>query len=194
MGRALAVAAASVSVSVGGSVLGAPASAAELAEFSVTNFTDFHGHLEDDGTKEISAAKLAGLTKQVNQGQEYAFVSSGDNIGGSAFVSSVSEDKYSLEALNAMGVEATAVGNHEFDKGFDDLTGRIDAASDYPLLGAHVYKDGQRALESHFVKDDEWCESGLRGHRDAADPVNCVRGCGQEPRVPRPGSRDQHAG
>lgn len=153
MGRALAVAAASVSVSVCGSVLVAPASAAELAEFSVTNFTDFHGHLEDDGTKEMGAAKLAGLAKQVNQGQEYAFVSSGDNVGGSAFVSSVSEDKYSLEALNAMGVEATAVGNHEFDKGFDDLTGRIDAASDYPLLGANVYKDGQRALESHYVKE-----------------------------------------
>ena len=42
-GRALAVAAASVSVSECGYVLVAPASAAELAEFSVTNFTDFHG-------------------------------------------------------------------------------------------------------------------------------------------------------
>lgn len=68
-------------------------------------------------------------------------------------MSSVSEDKYFLEALYVMGVEATAVGNHEFDKGFDNLNGRIDAASDYPLLCANVYKDGQRAFDSHYVKE-----------------------------------------
>ena len=78
---------------------------------SVTNITDIHGHLEDkigDPAKagdEIGVARLQSLIKQVNEGQEFNLTSSGDNVGGSAFVSAISDDKYTLEALNQMGMK-----------------------------------------------------------------------------------------
>lgn len=153
LGRMLAVSTAAATA-----ITLAPAAyAQETAEFSISNFTDFHGHLEeyinDYGDDEMGAAKLAALVKEVNADQEYALVSSGDNVGGSAFVSAISEDEYTTQALNEMGLTASAVGNHEFDKGFSDLTGRIQPASEFPILGANVEKDGKPALDPYVIEE-----------------------------------------
>ncbi|MEO5303789.1 bifunctional UDP-sugar hydrolase/5'-nucleotidase [Corynebacterium sp. c25Ua_47] len=157
-------------------VFGAPAFAAEADQvtFSVTNFTDFHGHLElaenfDKETEELvgysemGAARMAALIKAVNKDQEYALTSSGDNVGGSAFVSAISEDKYTNEALNAMNLDVTAVGNHEFDKGDKDLMGRIKDQSNFPILGANVTKDGKPLLDASFVKEVDGVKVGFVG-------------------------------
>ncbi|OFO18841.1 MULTISPECIES: bifunctional UDP-sugar hydrolase/5'-nucleotidase [unclassified Corynebacterium] len=157
-------------------VSGAPAFAAEADQvtFSVTNFTDFHGHLElaenfDKETEELvgysemGAARMAALIKAVNKDQEYALTSSGDNVGGSAFVSAISGDKYTNEALNAMNLDVTAVGNHEFDKGTDDLMGRIKDQSNFPILGANVTKDGKPLLDASFVKEVDGVKVGFVG-------------------------------
>ncbi|MTD91421.1 bifunctional metallophosphatase/5'-nucleotidase [Corynebacterium hiratae] len=157
-------------------VSGAPAFAAEADQvtISVTNFTDFHGHLElaenfDKeseelvGYSEMGAARMAALIKAVNKDQEYALTSSGDNVGGSAFVSAISEDKYTNEALNAMNLDVTAVGNHEFDKGDKDLMGRIKDQSNFPILGANVTKDGKPLLDASFVKEVDGVKVGFVG-------------------------------
>ncbi|MCZ9299725.1 bifunctional metallophosphatase/5'-nucleotidase [Corynebacterium marquesiae] len=136
---------------------------------SVTNITDIHGHLEDkigDPAKagdEIGVARLQTLIKQVNEGQEFNLTSSGDNVGGSAFVSAISDDKYTLEALNQMGMKVSAVGNHEFDKGTEDLTERIQPNSTYPILGANVLKDGQPLLEPSHVEEVDGVKVGYVG-------------------------------
>ncbi len=157
-------------------VSGAPAFAAEADQvtISVTNFTDFHGHLElaenfDKeseelvGYSEMGAARMAALIKAVNKDQEYALTSSGDNVGGSAFVSAISGDKYTNEALNAMNLDVTAVGNHEFDKGDKDLMGRIKDQSNFPILGANVTKDGKPLLDASFVKEVDGVKVGFVG-------------------------------
>ena len=136
---------------------------------SVTNITDIHGHLEDkigDPAKagdEIGVARLQTLIKQVNEGQEFNLTSSGDNVGGSAFVSAISDDKYTLEALNQMGMKVSAVGNHEFDKGTEDLTERIQPNSTYPILGANVLKDGQPLLKPSHVEEVDGVKVGYVG-------------------------------
>ena len=151
-------------------ISGAPAFAAEADQvtISVTNFTDFHGHLEPVNDRagnpdELGAARMAALIKHVNQDQEYALTSSGDNVGGSPFVSAITGDKYTTQALNAMELAATAVGNHEFDKGTKDLTGRIMKESDFPILGANVMKDGKRLLESSAVREINGVKVGFVG-------------------------------
>ena len=132
----------------------APAALAqETVEFSVSNITDFHGYLEfDDYNGYLGAALLAGLNNQIN-GDENVFTTSGDNVGGSNFVSAISNDEYTLQALNAAGVDVSAVGNHEFDQGQDDLRNRIVPASDYPILGANVYRNGERILPAHDFQE-----------------------------------------
>lgn len=101
---------------------------------------DFHGHLDPDRDGGPSVAgRLAGVVDQLRgEVPSTLFAASGDSVGGSPFLSAVAQDQPSLDALNAMGLDVSAVGNHEFDKGFDDLAGRIVPAADFPYLGANV--------------------------------------------------------
>lgn len=124
--------------------------------FSISNFTDFHGHIaqvsDSTGVKEPGAAVLSAMVSHVNEGQEYLLTSSGDNVGGSAFTSAVLQDEPTLAVLNKMGVTASAVGNHEFDKGYADLTDRIQSHSSFDYLGANV-SGGTPPLQPYVVKE-----------------------------------------
>jgi 5'-nucleotidase len=60
---------------------------------------------------------------------ESFFVGAGDLISASTFESSFFKDEPTVEALNAMGLDVSAVGNHEFDRGTQELR-RISGATD----------------------------------------------------------------
>ncbi|MCU1523585.1 MAG: outer rane adhesin like protein, partial [Microbacteriaceae bacterium] len=66
-------------------------------------------------------------------------VSAGVSIGASSFTSFIQNDLRRIDALNQIGVDASAIGNHELDKGQADLDGRIIPATNYPLLSANIY-------------------------------------------------------
>lgn len=70
------------------------------------------------------------------------FLSAGDNVGASLFASATQDDKPTLDVLNALELSASATGNHEFDKGYEDLVGRIAKDAKFPYLAANVYKKG----------------------------------------------------
>jgi 5'-nucleotidase len=57
------------------------------------------------------------------------FVGAGDLISASPFESSIFKDEPTIEILNAMGLDVSSVGNHELDRGTDELR-RISAATD----------------------------------------------------------------
>ena len=59
-------------------------------------------------------------------------VSAGDNIGASPLVSAAFHDEPTIEALNEVGLDVSAVGNHEFDEGVDELL-RIQNGGCHPL-------------------------------------------------------------
>ena len=48
-------------------------------------------------------------------------VAAGDIIGASPLLSAAFHDEPTIEAMNKLGLEATAVGNHEFDEGYKEL-------------------------------------------------------------------------
>ncbi|MCQ9369672.1 bifunctional metallophosphatase/5'-nucleotidase [Corynebacterium sp. 35RC1] len=152
--HAIALATTTATLSLG--IMVPTASAQEIATFSISNFTDLHGHIAQvasgGNVTEPGAAVLSSMVKHVNAGQEYLLTSSGDNVGGSAFLSAVLDDEPTLAVLNQMGLHASAVGNHEFDKGYDDLTGRIQPFSNFDYLGANV-TGGTPALKPYVVKE-----------------------------------------
>ena len=51
----------------------------------------------------------------------HAVISAGDMIGASPLASALFLDEPTIEAVNAMGIDFNAVGNHEFDKGRAEL-------------------------------------------------------------------------
>lgn len=105
-------------------------------EVQILAINDFHGALEPpkstvpakaaDGSEvEVpvgGAAYLAGAAKALRQGQANTVtVSAGDAIGATPLPSALFLDEPAIDALDLVGVEYNAVGNHEFDKGSDEL-------------------------------------------------------------------------
>ncbi|BAC17147.1 5'-nucleotidase, C-terminal domain protein [Corynebacterium efficiens YS-314] len=122
-----------------------PAYAQEnTVELNILGITDFHGHLaQNDRDQEAGIAGIACYAEAERaENPLTSFVTVGDNIGGSPFVSSILKDTPTLSALNAIGVDASALGNHEFDRGYSDLTGRVSVdgtgEAQFPYLGANV--------------------------------------------------------
>ena len=98
------------------------------------SFNDFHGHVEQDSGNDGSvtfegkaipangASYLATHLKQLRKGHPTSFtVAAGDLIGGSTFTSGVFHDEPAVEVLDAMGMDISGVGNHEFDEGVTEL-------------------------------------------------------------------------
>jgi len=120
-----------------------PASAAPTGTtIAILNFNDFHGRIDADTTKfatTIEAQRTAyGDTNTL-------LLSGGDSIGASLFASATQADQPTIDVLNALDLKASAVGNHEFDKGFSDLTGRVingGSNAKWAYLGANVYNKG----------------------------------------------------
>ncbi|WP_051222690.1 bifunctional metallophosphatase/5'-nucleotidase [Agrococcus lahaulensis] len=109
------------------------------AVVNLLHFNDFHGRLDATTT-----VQFAGTIEQLRADypEQTVLLSGGDNIGASAFTSASQGDEPTIEVLNAMGVDAAAVGNHEFDKGVDDLTGRVADLIEFPYLSANVTLNG----------------------------------------------------
>ena len=117
-------------------------SAPQTVDLQFLGINDFHGRIDSNtvlfaGTVEkLRAAAAPGAT---------AFISAGDNIGASLFASSVAKDQPTIDVLNALELQASAVGNHEFDGGWEDLRDRVAAGgtnAKFAYLGANVYQKG----------------------------------------------------
>lgn len=117
--------------------------AAEGTKVQLLNITDFHGRIAEAGTQLASVVEEERANYAAEEGTAgTGLLSAGDNIGASTYVSSSQQDTPTLDVLNAIGAQASAVGNHEFDQGIDDLTGRVSSESDFPYLAANVYDKG----------------------------------------------------
>lgn len=127
------------------------AGAADSTTLTLLNINDFHGR--------ISSSIAMGLANTIQTERAAApagslLLSAGDNVGASLYVSSVQKDQPTLEYLNALGLKASAVGNHEFDAGMDDLVNRIIPGASFSYLGANVLKaDGSPALEPYYITE-----------------------------------------
>ena len=109
--------------------------AAETSEFTISNVTDFHGYWEE--TKYVpGAAHLKCAVDEAAAGKTHVFTSAGDNIGASPFASKLLNDAPTLEILNRMNLQVSALGNHELDEGADDFSNRVTKAADFDYLAA----------------------------------------------------------
>jgi len=129
----------------GGDAAGAP------IELTILAINDFHGHLKPppggiaiadpaDRSRKIKvsaggAEHMATLVKQLRAGAKHSvFVAAGDLIGASPLLSGMFADEPTIESLSAMGLDISAVGNHEFDRGPAELL-RMQTGGCHPVRG-----------------------------------------------------------
>ncbi len=110
-------------------------------EVQLLGFNDYHGHVKTDavgfrvneGGGEYLSAKLA----ELREGKKHSItVAAGDLIGGSPAFSGLFHDEPSVESLNAMGLDVSGVGNHEFDEGVEELL-RMQNGGCHPVDGCY---------------------------------------------------------
>ena len=186
-------------------------------DIQILSFNDFHGNLEppsgssgrlvidhalnpttgkpvDVTTDSLTppgtggVAYLSSHLAKAREGHPYSLtVAAGDLIGASPLLSAAFHDEPSIEALNALGLDVSAVGNHEFDEGYQELQrmaagGCVDdgpdgannqnscalhefQGADFPYLAANVKYEGtdKTILPPYAIKNIKGAKIGFIG-------------------------------
>ncbi|SCF94138.1 bifunctional UDP-sugar hydrolase/5'-nucleotidase [Streptomyces sp. Ncost-T10-10d] len=127
---------------------------ARTVDVQLLSFNDLHGNLEppagsagtvtetqaDGTTKAIPAGGveyLASSLRTARKGHPYSITAAGgDMVGASPLLSGLFHDEPTIEALNKIDLDVTAVGNHEFDEGATELA-RLQNGGCHPVEGCY---------------------------------------------------------
>jgi 5'-nucleotidase len=114
-------------------------------DINLVALNDFHGNLEPskytykgaDGKSDTMRvggieALSGALAAWRREDKDLLFVAAGDLVGASPALSSMWADEPSIEAMNMMGLTASALGNHEFDRGRKELLRQQNGGCDSP--------------------------------------------------------------
>lgn len=115
-------------------------------EINLVAINDFHGNLEPSNynykpagaekAEKIQAGGIPTLGGALDawrkEDKDLLFVAAGDLVGASPALSSMWADEPSIEAMNRMGLVASALGNHEFDQGPKELLRQQNGGCDSP--------------------------------------------------------------
>ena len=122
-------------------VTGTDATATEPVVILHTN--DVHGAIEN-------YAKVAVLADRYAADGAYVLVlDAGDYSQGDSTVS-LSQGAAAIELMNMVGYDAAALGNHEFDYGYEVLKTNM-ASAQFPVLAANVLYNGELAFDDAAV-------------------------------------------
>ncbi|HET8617888.1 MAG TPA: bifunctional metallophosphatase/5'-nucleotidase, partial [Acidimicrobiales bacterium] len=113
-------------------------------EVQILGLNDFHGNLDPpagsagriEGINAGGAAFLAShvAALEATNPDNTTVVSAGDLIGASPLLSALFHDEPTIEAMNDIGLDINAVGNHEFDEGTRELL-RMQRGGCHPVDG-----------------------------------------------------------
>ncbi len=152
-----------------------PAGDEDQIDIFIFYTNDEHGWMEgvDEGR---GAAELTGLwdTEDIGEEDIVLVFSGGDNWTGPA-ISTWTQGESMIEVMNAMGYDASTIGNHEFDFGVDVLKTRLEEAS-FPYLSANLrYKSNNQVptdlgVEPYTIIDEAGVQIGVIGLSNTITP------------------------
>ncbi len=123
---------------------GNPTPKGQLIDLQLLGINDYHGHVQGgsipgtvDGANAGGSEYLSAKLNELRQGNKHSLtVAAGDLIGGSPAFSGLFHDEPSVETLNAMQLDVSSVGNHEFDEGVTELL-RMQNGGCHPVDGCY---------------------------------------------------------
>ena len=178
------------------------AQARDVVRLDLLAFNDFHGNLAPisstsssgrinntpAGGVEYLSTHLQRLRNKARfNGAETLTVAAGDLVGASPLLSAAFYDEPTIEALNELGLDVSAVGNHEFDEGYRELQrlqrggciddgagadnqdscpgGKTFEGADFQYLAANVVKKrtGKTILRGTAIREVDGIKVGFIG-------------------------------
>jgi len=170
--------------------------AAQKVDVQLLTFNDYHGWLEEPGGGDARLSPTLDPSQSLVGGGEHLATTlatlrsgaansitatAGDLIGGTPFISGLFHDEPSVESLEAMGLDVSGVGNHEFDEVVEELHRMQDGGchpvdgcyfpaepydgADFPWLSANVFYEatGETVLPGTWVKNIGGVKVGFIG-------------------------------
>ena len=135
-------------------------------EVQVLAVNDFHGNLEPatlntSGTPSGGAEYLASHidSLRATNPKNTVVVSAGDLVGASPLLSALFHDEPTIEAMNALGLDINAVGNHEFDEGAEELL-RMQEGGCHPVDGCIAKPTFDGADFEFLAANVRWEDTG----------------------------------
>ncbi len=115
-----------------------------IVQATILHTNDFHGRLETDYRGRGGSAYISDKVNDIRAdfGEENVLLlDAGDVYFAAPAISQLLMGVSTIDVYNLMGYDLAAFGNHEFDKGQDELAARV-AQSNFPWLGANVVLEG----------------------------------------------------
>lgn len=196
LGRLLLVVTAAMALVA--AALAAPANAGEGADrapevdLQILALSEFHGNIATTSSSFGGVGRVDFLATNLRAAEAEAdnsiIVSTGDLIGASPLISALFHDEPTIEAMNLIGLDINAVGNHEFDEGSaellrmqfggshpvdGDLDGDGFGGADFEFLAANVVVDatGETIFPAFTVKNYQGVRVAFIGMTLEATPT-----------------------
>jgi 5'-nucleotidase / UDP-sugar diphosphatase len=123
-------------------------------KLTILHTNDHHGRFwkNSDGEYGLAARKtlIDQLRAEIKAGGGHSLLLDGGDVNMGVPESDLQDAEPDFKGMKAMGYDAMALGNHEFDKPLSTLAKQMEWAG-FPMLSANIYKDGKRAYKPYEV-------------------------------------------
>ncbi|WP_162473692.1 bifunctional metallophosphatase/5'-nucleotidase [Serratia microhaemolytica] len=141
--------------------------------------SDIHGHLQPykpSGSKVHvgSLARMSYLIEKMRQRQPNLLLLDGGDAPYNTNIANAFAGRSTIEVMNAMGYDATVLGNHDFDFAFDVLRANARLAN-HPFLSVNTYwRDGRypKEFQKSIVKQIDGINVAIIGATDAGSAMS----------------------
>jgi 5'-nucleotidase / UDP-sugar diphosphatase len=131
-----------------------PGTVSGPVKLTVLHTNDHHGRFwkNADGEYGLAARKtlIDQLRAEVKAGGGHVLLLDGGDVNMGVPESDLQDAEPDFKGMKAIGYDAMALGNHEFDKPLSTLAKQMEWAG-FPMLSANIYKDGKRAYKPYEV-------------------------------------------
>ncbi|EHI99682.1 5'-Nucleotidase domain-containing protein [Clostridium sp. DL-VIII] len=127
--------------------------AVSTKNLDIIEITDFHGQLLDTKNNEVGAALANSVENAADTNSKNTLIIGGGDLYQGTPISNLSKGVPVQKVLSKMGMEVTALGNHEFDWGLDTINNETMQGAGYEIVCSNLHnrKDDTRPYKPYKI-------------------------------------------
>lgn len=114
--------------------------------FDLVEITDFHGALESSAGLPVAGVLGQHVKDILTSNPKGTLVIGGGDLYQGSALSNILKGVPVRDFMNGIGMEVTALGNHEFDWGLDTITNTTMVGANYSIVCANIRKSSDKSL------------------------------------------------